>query len=114
MQSASHTPGPWVVGWNGGKTGPTCPSVSGPTVAGRNLPFALVGIGLETIAICPQQREQSDGGEANARLIAAAPDLLDACRAAEEWLNSWASAEPYIATIRAAIAKATGEARNHD
>lgn len=43
-------------------------------------------------------------------LIAAAPDLLDACKQAEQWLESWASAEPYLATIRAAIAKATGEA----
>lgn len=43
---------------------------------------------------------------ANARLIAAAPDLLNACRKAEEWLSGWASADPYIDVIRAAIAKA--------
>ncbi len=34
-------------------------------------------------------------------------DLLEACKAAEEWLSGWASAEPYIDQIRAAIAKAT-------
>lgn len=47
---------------------------------------------------------------ANARLIAAAPDLLKACEAAEEWLSGWASAEPYLTTIRAALssARATG------
>ena len=42
------------------------------------------------------------------RLIAAAPDLLAACEAAEEWLSGWASAEPYISIIRDAIAKAKG------
>lgn len=46
---------------------------------------------------------------ADAYLIAAAPDLLEACRKAEEWLEGWASAEPYLSVIRAAIAKATKE-----
>lgn len=48
---------------------------------------------------------------ANKRLIAAAPDLLEAARAAEQWLSGWASASPYIDALRAAIAKATGEGR---
>jgi hypothetical protein len=43
---------------------------------------------------------------ANARIMGFAPDLLAACEAAEEWLEGWASAEPYISTIRAAIEKA--------
>lgn len=47
---------------------------------------------------------------ADARLIAAAPDLLEACKAAEEWLSGWASAEPYLTTIRAALSRATGSA----
>ena len=50
--------------------------------------------------------EQSENG----RLIAAAPELLEALKAAEEWLAGWASAEPYISRIRSAIAKATGAA----
>ena len=37
---------------------------------------------------------------------AAAPDLLHACEQAVEWLEGWASAEPYIGVLRAAIAKA--------
>lgn len=41
--------------------------------------------------------------EANARLISAAPDLLDACKAA------LSDDQPYIEKCRAAIAKATGE-----
>jgi len=47
--------------------------------------------------------------EAHARLIAAAPELLEACKSAEMWLEGWASAEPYISKIRAAIDKATGQ-----
>ena len=53
--------------------------------------------------------DDKDGEEAaNARLIAAAPELLEALQQAEEWLTGWASAEPYLSVIRAAIAKATG------
>jgi hypothetical protein len=46
----------------------------------------------------------------DAHLAAAAPDMLAALKAAEEWLAGWASAEPYTDTIRAAIAKAEGRA----
>lgn len=52
--------------------------------------------------------------EANAHLIAAAPDLLAACRAAEAWIVQMERSgaitqtrEP-IATLRAAIAKTEG------
>ena len=48
--------------------------------------------------------------DANARLIAAAPELLAALKRAEEWLEGWASAEPYLLDIRTAIARATGAA----
>lgn len=37
-----------------------------------------------------------------------ARDLLRACQMAEEWLSGWASADPYIDIIQAAIAKAIG------
>lgn len=43
---------------------------------------------------------------ANAKLVAAAPEMLEALQAAERWLDGWASAEPYIGVIRRAIAKA--------
>lgn len=43
------------------------------------------------------------------RIRSAAPDLLHACEQAREWLESWASAEPYISVLDAAIAKAKGE-----
>jgi hypothetical protein len=42
------------------------------------------------------------------RLMKAAPKLLEACRQAEQWLQGWASAEPYISVLRAAIDEAEG------
>lgn len=45
---------------------------------------------------------------ANARLIAAAPDMLEALLQAREWLESWASAESQLAIVNAAIDKAGG------
>ena len=36
-------------------------------------------------------------------------NLLMACRQAKEWLEGWASAEPQLAVIRAAIAKAEAQ-----
>lgn len=35
-------------------------------------------------------------------------ELLEALKKAEEWLDGWASAEPYISVIREAIARAEG------
>jgi hypothetical protein len=59
----------------------------------------------------------NDEQYANARLIAAAPDLLAACEAAEKhfgWLLSIGALdrrkdEPYVDGLRAAIAKAKGK-----
>jgi hypothetical protein len=44
--------------------------------------------------------------KANMKLLAAAPELLEALKLAEQWLEGWASAEPELAVVRAAIAKA--------
>lgn len=46
-----------------------------------------------------------------ARLIAAAPSLLAACKDAAEWLSGWASAEPYLSRIEAAIDEAEAKVR---
>lgn len=58
----------------------------------------------------------TDGGpqaEANARLIAAAPELLEACRLAVEqnWGQPKGVTVPALDPIRAAIAKAEGGAK---
>ena len=108
----AHTPGPWCAGWgNSGLTGPTTPSAHGPTTAGTEWTFSVVSCGTETIAIVPDQegvalRPRRGTGDANARLIAAAPDMLSL-------LERWAAvAGPSVLAeeTRAAIAKAKGGA----
>jgi hypothetical protein len=81
-----HTPGPWTVDNQ---------YIHGPD-------------GIRFLAVA------GDGaGQANARLIAAAPELLAAARLAVAWseqvpapYRDW----PHVAAARAAIAKATGGA----
>ena len=46
--------------------------------------------------------------EANARLIAAAPELLEALKAAQKKGSRWHPADPVVQQINVAIAKATG------
>jgi hypothetical protein len=46
---------------------------------------------------------------ANARLMDAAPDMLEALKMAREWLAGWASAEPQLLAIDAALSKAEGK-----
>jgi len=82
---SKHTPGPW--------------KVAKPRKSYRdgNMMYGIVG------PECVSDYEDWGFTEANARLIAAAPDLLDACKAA------LSDDQPYIEKCRAAIAKATGE-----
>lgn len=77
-----HTPGPWTV--------------SEPT--GVYIQSAAGGIAALTYS----------AKEADARLIAAAPDLLDALAFLEPHLNALPIFEYERLKIRAAIAKATG------
>lgn len=65
----------------------------------------------DIICLSPERdgyEESAKRWDENARLIAAAPELLEACIKAREWLEGWASADPYIGVLDAAIAKATG------
>ena len=100
----SHTPGPWGAAYHG---------------PGNTVQHGLAGYsiqGTEGIAynVCR---------EANARLIAAAPDLLEACRAALVWAAiatardhepthplAIENAQEDVDKIREAIAKAEGSA----
>ena len=96
---ATHTPGPWTVRPN-----------PGPGVVSEHggAPFTVDAGGL-LIARLGQQIESES--EANARLIATAPDLLSA---AKDFVEAFGSGEfddpfkvvPYVDRFNAAIAKA--------
>lgn len=93
-----HTPGPWTVGRINHVDGEIVDSAGG--------------------AICFRTYGSDGEAKANANLIAAAPDLLAACRDADEALcgATWVKGADkrglkYASEkIRAAIAKATGAA----
>lgn len=102
VSDLKHTPGPWETG-NG-----NCHTVYGPKTHGHRI----------TIASCPTQDRDKDYSSrnafANAKLIAAAPDLLEA-------LNAYVQAQQFVgedfytalnnARIKALIALAKAEGR---
>lgn len=88
--SAKHTPGPWTQGTSA--AGMTCVWLDALTEPEHEMGPSHTWIDCET--------------EANARLIAAAPELLAFVK---EWLDRQGSDENYMtAKARAAIAKAIG------
>lgn len=99
--NARHTPGPWAV----------YPSNGGDPIIGP----AATDDGRFAIARAYFPNYSPDGivaarreVDANARLIAAAPELLAACEQAEYWLaHDDGSAEPVemLRVLRAALAK---------
>lgn len=105
----AYTPGPWRVDPR------HCCDVE--TLSGVQITAALseaeVGEEWQIIGPCPSL----DEAEANARLIAAAPDLLEALKRTLEYAEDHQAAQPNdetfadLALIRAAIAKATGSGR---
>jgi len=114
MKKSKHTPGPWEAG-------------DGVILCAD--PDMAIG------SVFPCDRDKSPHGsgfaygevtKANARLIAAAPELLEACKALDHWLYEVGSARANGESVysytelqsmrdnaaelaRAAIAKATGE-----
>lgn len=82
---SAHTPGPWVVSNKGGML-----NVSAPASGG-----ALASLGI------PKGEERF----ANARLIAAAPDLLAACEAVVSLLAVEGLKSPTVEVARAAVRK---------
>ena len=97
----SHTPGPWKID----------PS--------EEFPLAVIVDDedgeLDGVCICELQGEFDDKSSAtpeqmsNARLIAAAPELLEACKYALAQLEADGNSELICEDIRDAIRKAKGE-----
>ena len=97
--SAQHTPGPWKL----------------DGAANTNDLDIIAPTGRITMLDCEISEVSEDVLTANARLIAAAPELLAALRAAEEWAEHIEDDESRVPVdvrlaMRAAIAKATGGA----
>jgi len=98
--SGQHTPGPWVVFEH---------AFQGPFVVSEARAVAQVVHG----GLMPMTPEE----EANARLLAAAPALLEALKDAVDFIvdigstiAAEASVDEMVADFRAAITSATGEA----
>lgn len=101
---SKRTPGPWVTFNYGGNTGDGEFEGLGVCQQGKSV-AVMMGDPNGYVCDCPPSKYQ----EANARLIAAAPDLLEALEviAAD---SRWISGEPTLLQARAAIAKAKGDA----
>ncbi len=103
---AKHTPGPWVLEILQGYDSFDCPVDSDVEITaadGKHIHSHDLGY-----------RDDTDEEiKANARLIAAAPDLLDALKALTDRMSLYAGHHDDELTKigRAAIAKATGEAQ---
>lgn len=94
---SSHTPGPWAVSL-------TC---------SRGTPASVIAPKNEngfTPWVCHMQAANIDTGNANARLIAAAPELLEALSALVINCDAGSATVGALTDARAAIAKATGGA----
>lgn len=88
---SAHTPGPWEAEQD-------CANSIG-----------IVSEETEVARICPEDDDLTEQEWADARLIAAAPDLLKACKAVASFAVSWEPLTPGdIAEVTAAIAKAEG------
>lgn len=90
----THTPGPWG-----------CTETEGSwTISADADPVYIATVAM------PGRMSKVDQAEANARLIAAAPELLEACQLALDSLNSLVATNTLSKQLlRAAIARATGK-----
>lgn len=88
---SKHTPGPWNIK----SFGSAEIIISAPT-----MPYVAVA--------SPSLHAQTGTGESNARLIAAAPELLEACKFALDHLDPSNGAEECREQVKKAIAKAEG------
>lgn len=97
MTNTTHTPGPWMVHETGFYTNPFKITARGKHGAVANIPHSEI----TTTA------RQS----ANARLIAAAPDLLAALDQVDAYLSPFDGEEDAYAEIRSVIRQAIAKAK---
>lgn len=112
-----HTKGPWICGYGDGLTGPTSERAKG-ACCDEGRPTWPVSKEKETIAIVPKPEFDGDM-KANACLIAAAPDLFEACKVTLTVFEHWNPDDDPTAVLewfgeaaegcRRAIAKAEGK-----
>lgn len=99
----SHTPGPWGLQYESCEefSFGFCVVAEAVTEDGEKDWATIAALGKEPDYISPEEQE------ANAQLIAAAPDLLEACKAARDALEGFTLGTfPEKHTLEAAIAKA--------
>lgn len=114
---SAHTPGPWVVGREVKSRGSLVYIQIHPE-SGDQLAVSSVSVYQYDRSGEAVGRRDRLGGvkptvpseetRANARLIAAAPDLLEACEAALAVHDHFKETTPTTLKLRAAIAKASG------
>jgi hypothetical protein len=99
---SAHTPGPWCQGSSDLRV--SMISVHAVNTAARHSTLARMVLPIKGGLTY-------DEIEANARLIAAAPELLEALKAVQTFIEGKPDAVEPFGMVRAAIAKATGEAQ---
>lgn len=110
MKNSLHTPGPWHVGHESG-INQMMPSIS----ILRSVTY-VEGVRPTTYCVGEVTYPSTTGNTvgaleraANARLIAAAPELLKELTYFVDWIEQGDYEESFLNSARAAIAKATGE-----
>lgn len=95
---SKHTPGPWI----------NCQAV-GQRLSSRRIISDSNKISTVVADVPDYGKTSASERHANARLIAAAPDLLEALTRAEDYLRNCCGSAKIANFCKAAIAKATGE-----
>jgi hypothetical protein len=113
MSETKHTPGPWEFRtYTGG-----CTVVSSHEEPGTSVRDRLKGVTIKIDAIIRDDQSNASDASPDARLICAAPDLLEACIRALPYLRDHIGMTRYegpgdriaLDLCEEAIAKATGE-----
>lgn len=100
-----HTPGPWFLGMREGHNGCMIYDRSGMDQFTDRTIAQVYGLYSNQ----PVEKQPDEEYLANARLIAAAPELLEALQYALHVRGTTEDGPHVVAIIEAAIAKATGE-----